>query len=146
METTLNIHTDIFEKIDHAATASRISRSDIIVLLLKKVMDNIKNPDGLGRMVQYQKKSRPEEWRTFHVSLRMDDYEYFLDLRKLLKMSVSLILAYAVKRYLKQLMKKIDTDNYQYKHYILAKIVIDGIICWKLIWGYPPDLRKFLVF
>jgi hypothetical protein len=144
METTLNIRLDIYEKINHAARHNRISRSDMIILLLKKVMDSLPYPAGPGRMVQYQQKSMPDEWRTFHVSLRMDDYEYFLDLRKIMKMSVSLILAYAVNKYLKQLLRKIDTDNYQFKNYILEKTIIDGIICWKLIWGFPPNLDKFI--
>ncbi|MBP7738700.1 MAG: hypothetical protein KA369_22180 [Spirochaetes bacterium] len=146
METTLNIHVDIFRLINSAAKARGISRSDLIVTLLKKVMDDIANPSRLGKLVQYQEKSMPCEWRTFHVSLREDDYEYFLDLRKLLKMSVSLILAYAVKKYLKRIMNKNITDNYLFKNYVLAKMVIDNIVCWKLIWGYPPDITKFITF
>ncbi len=146
METTLNIHVDIYKLINSAATAKGISRSELIVVLLKMVMDDIENPSTFGKLVQYQKKCMPDKWRTFHVSLREDDYEYFLDLRKLLKMSVSLILAYAVRKYLKKLINKDTTDNYQIRNYVLAKMVIDNTVCWKLIWGYPPDIEKFITF
>ncbi len=144
METTLYIHYDILEKINYAARCSRISRSDMISLLLKKVMARMPDPACAGKMVRYQKKDKAENWCRFHVSIQMDEYEYFLDLRRLLKMSVSLILAYAVKRYIKMLIRKNDTDNYQYKNYVLAKTVINNTICWKLIWGYPPNLEKFI--
>lgn len=144
METTLNVHAHILDKISLAASSSGISRSEMIILLIKKAMDDIPDPARIGRMVSYQKRSRPEDWRTFHVHLRMDDYEYFLDLRKLLKMSVSLILAYAVKKFLNKWAKSNTTDNYQYKNYVVIKEFIGNIVCWKFIWGYPPNLAKII--
>ncbi len=146
METTLNIHVDIYKRIVDDAARKGLSCSELIVYLLKKVMDDMPNPSSLGKMVQYQKRSTSNEWHTLHVSLREDDYEYFLDLRKLMKMSVSMILACAVKKYLQRLLNEKITDNYQFKNYILAKMVIDNIVCWKLIWGYPPDIHKFIAF
>ncbi len=141
METTLNIRVDILNKITRAALSSGISRSELITSLIKQVMNDISDPGCLGTMVRYQKRSDLSDWHLFHLQVRMDDYEYFLDLRKLLKMSVSLILAYAVKRYLgKQIV--LNTDNYCYKNYIIIKETINDIICWKFIWGFPPDLHK----
>jgi hypothetical protein len=76
METTLNMRTDISEKITMAARSRRTSRSEIIAILIKKVMDDISNPGRIGSMVQYQKRSRPDVWRTFHLQIREDDYEH----------------------------------------------------------------------
>lgn len=146
METTVNIHDNIFIKINCAAEKSGISRSEMIVYLIKRIMDDIINPENIGKMVKYQKKSSPAEWHRFHIQLKMDDYEYLLDLRKLLKMSVSLILAIAVEKYLNVKKKLLITDNYQYKNYIIVKEVIDNIICWKFIWGYPLQIEKFINF
>jgi hypothetical protein len=95
-------------------------------------------------MVQYQGRRSSPEWRVFHIQVREDMYEYWLDLRKLLKMSVSLILAHAVKKFLCKLMKINSTDNYLCKNYIIIKEIIDSVIVWKFIWGYPPNLEKFL--
>jgi hypothetical protein len=128
METTLNIHHEILKQISKAAEMKRISRSLMIMMLLHKMMDDIENPDCLWKMVRYQKREDPGEWHTFHLVIRPDDYEYFLDLRKLLKMSVSLILAFAVKKYLNKLTVKIFTDNYRYKNYILMKEYIGLIL------------------
>ena len=76
METTLNIHSDILEKINWAARSRRISRSAMIVVLIKRIMDDASNSVRFGRMVRYQERSSPAAWRTVHVQLRMDDYEY----------------------------------------------------------------------
>ncbi len=143
METTLNIHVDILNKISRAAQSYGTSRSELITTLIKKLMDDIIDPGCLGTMVRYQKRSDPDNWHAFHLQIRADDYEYFLDLRKLLKMSVSLILAYAVNKYLGK-QKTYNTDNYLYKHYAISKEIINNVICWKFIWGFPPDILELL--
>jgi hypothetical protein len=144
METTLNIQTGVLVKIATAARSRSFSRSEMIAILLKKVMDDISNPGRMGRMVQYQGRSRPDEWHTFHFQVRPDDYEYFIDLRKLLKMSVSLILAYAVEKFLDKLEKNNTTDNNRYRNYIIAREIVEDIICWKFIWGFPHNIEKFI--
>ena len=144
METTLNIRADILEQIARAAQANGVSLSEMIVLLIQKATADIANPGRIGSMVQYQGRRSSSEWRVFHVQVREDRYEYWLDLRKLLKMSVSLILAYAVKRFLGKPVDIISTDNYLYNNYIIIKEVIDSVIVWKFIWGFPPNLRKIL--
>jgi hypothetical protein len=144
METTLNIHTDVMEQIVIAAQYHCISCPEMIMLLMKKVTGDIGNPKCLGKMVKYQSRQKPENWHKVHVRPREDMYEYWLDLRKLLKMSVSLILAYAVKRYLNKLLKINNADNYLCKNYIITKEVIEETIIWKFIWGYPPKLEKFI--
>ncbi len=116
----------------------------MIVFLIQKMMSNITDPGRIGRMVQYQEKRDPSEWRVFHVRVREDVYEYWLDLRKLLKMSVSLILAYAVKKFLSKLLKIKTTDNYQFKNYLIVKEIINSVIVWKFIWGIPPNLDTLI--
>ncbi len=146
METTLNIRIDILNQINNAAKDLGISRSEMILFLLSRVAREMENPGRIGRLVQYQIRRRPEDWHLFHIRVREDMYEYWVDLRKLLKMSVSLILAYAVKRFLGGAKNIKYTDNYLCKNYIIAKEVNDSIMVWKFIWGWPPNLAKFIQF
>lgn len=95
-------------------------------------------------MVQYQERSDKESWKTIHLTVREDEYEYLLDLRKLLKMSVSRILAFAVKKYLAKLNEKNITDKNHYKNYVIIKEFVNNIVCWRLFWGYPPNIGRFL--
>jgi hypothetical protein len=144
MKTTLNIHKDILEIITRAAKKRGVSRSDLIIYLFKMTMDSISSPCIFGSLVSYQKRSKPDDWHIFHIKLRVDEYEYFLDLRKLLKMSVSRILTYAVKRFLHKITKKNLSDNYQFKNYIIIKELFNNTICWKLVWGYPTCIDQLL--
>ncbi|HOT43996.1 MAG TPA: hypothetical protein PLM53_20240 [Spirochaetota bacterium] len=140
METTMNINNDLLAAISRAAVKRGISRSRMIVLILKEVLPDINGPARYGKLICYQERSNPESWHTFHLQVREDDYEFLLDLRKLLKMSVSCILAYAFKRYL----KRINTDKNRFKNYVIIKRINAGIIFWTLIWGYPPDIETYL--
>jgi hypothetical protein len=141
MDTTINVRRDVLVKITRAARSRGISRSDMIILLFKKVMEDMSDPDSAGVMIRYQERRRPENWHRFHLWLREDEYEYVLDLRKLLKMSASLILASAVKKYLKKKIKNL-TDNYRIRNYVVIREFIDGLNCWKFIWGFPPSLAN----
>ena len=146
METTMNIRLDILEKIKEAAIAKGISCSRMISILMQKVMGEDIQYVRMGRLVQYQKRCRKEDWRKFHVKLRGDEYEYFHDLKKILKMSVSLILAYAVRRYLLDVINEKSTDNYRnfFRNYVVIREIIDNIVCWKHFWGYPPHIEQHI--
>ncbi len=142
METTLNIRADIYRQITYAARCRGVSRSSIVVSLVKEAMKAISDPGRLGSMVRYQKRMQPSDWQLFHLLVGEDDYEFLLDMRKLCKMSVSLILAYAVEKYLSKLLKTKNTDNYRFKNYVIVRECLEGIICWKFIWGLPRNLNK----
>ena len=99
--------------------------------------------------VKYQKRNLTGDWHRFHIKLNDYEYEYCLDMRKFYKMSVSLIVAYAVSNYLDEIIIKLldtnmreVTDNYHYKNYILIQEIIDSTICWKIYWGIPYNLEK----
>ncbi len=142
MKTTLNIQIDLLDQIKKVALSNGISCSEMIALLLKRIMQEIGNPENLGIMVEYQDRCDPSRWHVFHVQVKEDTYEYWLDLRKLLKMSVSLILARAVKKYLWKPMKIGGNDNYRFTNYMISKETMDSIIIWKFIWGIPYNLQK----
>jgi hypothetical protein len=144
IETTINIGKPSLEKINRTSLLSGKSRTEIIIMLIKHVMRDSRKQVRCGRRVQYQDRKDESTWHIFHLQLRPDDYEYFLDLRKLFKMSVSLILARAVEKYINKLMAEKFTDNYQYKNYFIVRDVMDNVIFWTLIWGYPNILETYL--
>jgi hypothetical protein len=146
METTLNIRKDILKQVAEAAESHGMSCSEMIVLLINRSTREIANPECPGRRVQYQARRKPADWSDLHVKLREDEYEYWLDIRKLMKMSVSLILGNAVRKFLSKPFKINSTDNYLCKNYIIAKEIIDNITIWKFIWGFPPNLGKAINF
>ncbi len=144
MRTTLNIQLEIYQKLVIAARLNGISNSEMISFLIKKAVSQGLTPGQLGRPVRYQSKRLPGTWKVIHAKFREDDYEYFLDLRKLLKMSVSLILANSVNLILDNGSIKENIDNYYFQNYIIIKDFIDNIVVWKIIWGYPKNLESHI--
>lgn len=123
----------------------RISRSAIIIELLKAAMADLSHEVRIGRLVQYQAREIKDTMRPFHITYREDEYEFFQDMRKLFKKSLSLILAEAVKKYLNNLLKKDNnTDNYRHANYVIIKEMINTIVSWRLIWGFPPTIAHIM--
>ena len=145
MKTTLNIDCKVLNKINKAANSRRICSSEMIIILLKKIMDKKINSKTtrLGRLIEYQRLKAPV-WHIFHIDFREDEFDYFLDLKKLLKMSLSKIVAWAVGLFLGK--KRKFGDNYvgHYQNYVIIPDSIDSIPCFKFIWGLPPSIRDHI--
>lgn len=145
IKTTLNIDVNILDKIINVADITGLSRTEIIIYLMKKVMQDEDFDIQCGRSVKYQKRNEANSWHIFHIKLREDDYEYLLDLRKLLKLSVSHILACAVDKYLSDIISRMKHgDNYHFKNYVILREIIGGLISWRMIWGYPHNIEAIL--
>ena len=141
IDTTLHINKRILEMINEYAEKTNISMASVIKLLIQKVMHDNRSMIKTYSRVQYQERDLKENWYRIHIVLNEYEYEYYLDLRKFFKMSVSFILAYAVLRYWDELIKQnVKTDKYCYKNYIFIKEIIDNVILWKIYWGVPQKL------
>ena len=146
IETTVYMNSSILEMLNNAAKITGKSRIYIIALLMQKIMSNNHEKLKFFSRIKYQKRDKKEKWHRLHITLNEYEYEYYLDMRKFLKMSVSFILAYAVRKYVdtvvnKLLDRKIITDNYRYRNYIFIKETFDNeVICWKIYWGIPKEL------
>lgn len=144
--TTVNIRGSLKRRVIMASHRSGHTCSEIVTAALKQVMKEVENNVKIGTTVKYQARRDPSEWETLHVQWLPEDYEYFTDLRKFRKMSVSYLVSYAIEKYLKQIMNLISTDNYPqtFSGYICIKEIIDNIPSWRLIWGRPPSIIKTL--
>jgi hypothetical protein len=145
IETTLNMHVNIKERIEFASKRLEKSRTYIIRIILGKMLEDNKKLKRLWSPVKYQKSDLPENWSVFHLTLRQDEYEYCMDLRKVFRMSLSAIVAYGVDKYLDKILKassknkyQNNTDNYLYKNYIIGYELIDSIHTWRIYWGFTP--------
>ncbi|MCP4135121.1 MAG: hypothetical protein GY754_29395 [bacterium] len=150
IRTTINFHIPVLDKINEAAVSLGISRTKIIIRLLKMVMNEKNFPVTMGRAIQYQfDDPDPDNWHTFHISFQEDDFEFFLDLRKFRKMSVSAVVAYAVEEYLDTILGLTPedpgrNDSYRFRHYIISSSEMHGVISWQLFWGLPEKTAELL--
>lgn len=142
IETTLHVHKNILHELDRVVSLIGESRNSIIKFLIQRIMHDNKRMIKTYSRIKYQKRDLKENWRNINVVFNEYEYEYCQDMRKFFKMSVSLILAYAVLRYLDEVInKEKSTDNYLYCNYILVQKIINDVICWQIYWGIPPQLN-----
>ena len=145
--TTLNIHINVLSRITYASEKIGVSRRKIIILLLMQMMKDTRLRNRGFSTVMYQCDDIKENWRCFHIRFREDENEFFVDLRKFSKYSVSYLLAMAVERYLSKILENCVKfiDNYNiFNNYILHRYVIEGIISWHIYWGLPKEHIKTL--
>ncbi len=152
IESTIYLHKSIQEMLERGAGTIGYTRTSIIKILLQRVMKNNHKLLKSYSRIKYQERDEKDNWHRLHIVFNEYEYEYCLDMRNFYKMSVSLILAYAVRRYLDEVVNEllygnICSDNYHYKNYIFMKKTVDEVICWQIYWGIPsnlPGLLKFL--
>ena len=144
IETTVNLDYEIREKLDGAAMAGGISRSAMLVTLMRRVMKEYGKRARLGKAVRYQKKNPCSSRRCTHISLAERDYECFSNMRLFYKLSVSLLVSYGVERYLDEALlclerddDKYYTDNNIFSNYLFLCDSSYGRICWTISWGMP---------
>ncbi|MCX8123495.1 MAG: hypothetical protein N3F66_04950 [Spirochaetes bacterium] len=109
------------------------------------------------KRIAYRKRKQDEPWKRVHLVLYHSEYEFFLDVKKLWKMSVANIIAFCVDNvlveffeYFKKRLKEINTDNYPFnlpRYYENRSYTFDfyrekGIHCLKFYWGPPPKILK----
>lgn len=151
IETTININIDTKFRLVNAASKCGISVSSLIVKLMKRAL---KRPDYMARSftrIQYQKRVPQQERRRLHLTLIARDYEYFLDMRKIYKRSVSLLVAICTDTHLDTLLNEVhsdkydeDADNYPFENYLMIQETCGPISCWKIYWGIPENLETIL--
>jgi len=143
VKTTLYVHENTLELIHDACAITGKKRTEVIVMLLTRSLREASRDVTIGKSVRYQARDRAGRWRTIHVSFREDEADYCKDLRNFLKRSDSLILALAARAYLRGCIKKSCFDgwgdNYRFSNYIISREESEGLIFWKICWGFPKN-------
>jgi hypothetical protein len=139
IRTTLHLDASVIDSIAGAALAAGLDRNRVVSSLMRHCAAEAKKRPSIWRRVRYQGRNEGGNWRRMHVALNPDGYEYSIDMRKMMKMSVSFIVAYAVEHYLDEVLEILQKvgDNYCYRNYAMMQVSINEVICWVLCWGIP---------
>ncbi len=148
METTINMNYENYKLLDSLSKKYNISKNRIIKIVLKEFevdSERIK----LFYTVKYQEKNNFSFWKKFHLVLTPSEYELFTDLRNFFKMSLSLIVALAIDRYLCKIfnMKNNNkfTDTYPdilFPAYCIIYTFKDNLKSYAIYWGVPETIPK----
>jgi hypothetical protein len=153
IDTTLNLRNHVREALDRAVKMTGRPLSQIVIFAMKRGLRNYGSMIRDGGRVRYQARGRDKNWKKTHIVIEQRDYEVFLDMRKLFKCSVSLLVSVTVDKHLDDLVEAIlggeydeDADNYPFQSYVMAHRMAGDVPCWLIYWGMPPKKELRLLF
>jgi hypothetical protein len=114
IRTTINISENTLDTLISASRKLNIPETDVIKLLMMYTHRDNKRDDRYFKMfsiIKYQKRDPDIKWFCMHISLTSFEYEHFIDMRKMFKMSVSHIISFALQRYLNIILKKYSVNG-----------------------------------
>jgi len=125
IRTTANIDRDIIVRIRDAAEFYGVSTMELVHVLLKIMFQEKPFKLRFNCAVGYQGRRDRDRWICFHLELSQAVYESGLDMRKIMKLSVSYLLSYAVGVYMERAVEEIMSgyakDNYPNIYIFTAK-------------------------
>lgn len=143
ISTTVCMYGDTLERINEIRAKRGMSRNDAVVMLLRRAMQAGAVLMKTGTAVRYQKSVGRGEWHVVHVRFARAEYEFFTDLRKVYKMSVSSLLAYAAMGFLDD---GEEGDNYCFCSHDLSFLNQGMMFRWIISWNptkhSPEKTRK----
>ncbi len=142
IDTTINIKVHLLLRIAEVSNISGISLNKIIAIMINKLIINCPIKPKLFSTVKYQQAGDNIIWHTLHVSLDGDVYEKALDLRKVMKMSVSFLIAKAIELFLDQVIKDLSEDNTDKnsEEYVYISSKCNGLLNFTIFWISPPAM------
>lgn len=147
-ETTVNIDRETYEKLTEAAQAYGLSRSRVIAILLELFVQKEEAPECAVGTVKYQQTQPQENWKKLHIVIPGHTCEFFDDVRKLWKLSVSFLVVLAVKKYLAylgEILKGDITDKYWSGAYTIILFENNSMQFLLFCWGVPQETPEILL-
>jgi hypothetical protein len=144
IRTSINIDVEVYEKLQAAAVQCGVTMEEMILALMRYFSQKHKGEIVTWEGVHYQERRDESHWACLHVTWFGDEYEFLIDLRKVHKKSVSLILAETVLTLLEEMLSKTDHNvaNYQHPGYTIAKFIVHNTIGCIFFWGIPQKNPK----
>lgn len=94
-------------------------------------------------------RKRGTTWKRLHLMLFADEYEFFMDVRKVWKMSLARVIEFCLDNILDEFLRFLDskiveedyyTDSYRYRNYCFEFCREENIQTGKFYWGIHPEI------
>lgn len=148
IHTTVHLTQSLALLLDESAKKLNMKRSELMMLLMRRLLIHWKKMKRSFVTVQYQDNINQEEWKAVHVFLEGKDYEVATDMRKFFKWSVSALLAMAMRLYLNEVLEagkdnlREYCDNYKMYGYESNGNMNKNNICWQIIWKFNTKFAQ----
>jgi len=150
IETTTCISYEHLEILKYNAERHNMSLRTFISSLIRFAADLEKNNVQYFKQLTYRKRGQGQ-WKRLHLVLYYDEYEFFLDVKKLWKMSLAKVIAFCLDNVLEEFLRFLSiveqeddyyTDNYRYSGYSFEVGREEDIFYCKFYWGPHPEIVR----
>ncbi len=142
-ETTTCISHQNRQLLQYYADLCDLTMSKFIISMCNYAVMNEKRKNKPFTHVKYRKRNT-SKWRRLHLSLLYHEYEFLLDIKKLWKMSVALLIEYCIDNilieFVESLLKEEHTYSYRFMHYTFDFSYVKNMPAYRCIWGIPPEM------
>ena len=145
IKSSVNINIKKLSLLENFSEANELSINEVIVLLLRKILEDGKYSAKKFRAVKYQEVDPDKNWDTLTVYFENVDYEFFTDMRKFFKESVSLLLSKAIDLFLDTILSEVEEIllNYANSDWDIRRDDIEMGAIWTIYWIKPgKHMRK----
>ncbi|MCX7679178.1 MAG: ribbon-helix-helix domain-containing protein [Spirochaetes bacterium] len=141
IRTTIHLDSTTAKSLDNEAKKRGLTRSEFVIFLAHQLMPKYRKKAFENNSVKYQKQISAGVWENLHVTLDITNYCFLVEMRCFYKISVSYLIALALKDELDFQKLKICgndnnkiLDNYRFTNRFIMYTKAKTYIKWQLYW------------
>ncbi len=154
IDTTYVMCEDVIALLDEAEETTKKPREELLVIAMRMMLKDYEVYLRMDGRIEYQKRvdeETGEKIKKHRVKMKptIREYDYYQDMRKLFRRSISLVMAIAVRTYLATIVEAIvsktaDTvlaDTYPFENYAIFWKRLGHAPTFRIWWGLPENLN-----
>jgi hypothetical protein len=144
LRTTINLNEEMLHDLKEKCKKHDVSFQDLIKKSVSMFINDSEKLPEVWNTVKYQNKGT--KYKKCHISMRMYEYETYIDARKFLKLSFSYIVASALAKYAELILLGETTCSYPHKSYTKIHIDKNNQTYFVICWGIPIETEVLELF
>ncbi len=144
IKSSININSEKLSLLENFSEINKLSVNEVVTLLLRKILEDGNYTAKKFRAVKYQDIDPDKNWDTLTVYYEDVDYEFFTDMRKFFKESVSLLLSKAIDLFLDTILSNVEEIllNYANSDWDIRSDKVELGMIWTIYWKNIEIQRK----
>ncbi len=144
IKSSVNINIGKLSLLENFSEVNELSVSEVVTLLLRKILEDGKYSAKKFHAVKYQEVDPDKNWETQTVYFEDVDYEFFTDMRKFFKESVSLLLSKAIDLFLDTILSEVEEIllNYADSDWDIRRDDVEVGAIWIIYWIKPGKHQR----
>ena len=152
IDTTYVMCDDVIALLAEAEERTKRPKEELLVLAMRMMLKDCERYHRSDGRIEYQKRvdaETGEKIKKHRVKMKVNvrEYDYYQDMRRIFRRSISLVMAIAVRSYLGTIVeaimnktaKTVLADTYQFENYTISINRICYAPSFRIWWGLPKN-------